>query len=179
MEDETKQKRERNEKLERIAVSGASGFIGSGLCAYFERQGVEVVRLSRGLFEAGKEDALQSALESCEAVIHLAGAPIQKWWSSKYRDELYSSRILTTRRLVKAIRALSVKPSVVVSASAIGFYKSDNGIYTEYSGLKGSGFLSDLCEAWEFEARKLPPEVRLVRARFGMVLSSRGGLCPE
>lgn len=117
----------------KIAISGASGFIGSHLAGYLTAQGHQVVPLGRGYFSGfpapgpgvigdrawdGAMGRLVAALEGCGAVVNLAGAPIDRRWSDTYKEELYASRIGPTRRLVEAIGALETPPGVLVSASA-------------------------------------------------------------
>ena len=121
---------------------------------------------------------LVAALEGCGAVVNLAGAPIDRRWSDTYKEELYASRIGPTRRLVEAIGALETPPGVLVSASAVGYYPAE-GCYKETDARKGTGFLSDLCAAWEQEAQRVPPGVRLVVTRFGVVFSPGGGAFPR
>ena len=99
----------------KIAISGASGFIGSHLAGYLTAQGHQVVPLGRGYFSGfpapgpgvigdrawdGAMGRLVAALEGCGAVVNLAGAPIDRRWSDSYKEELYASRIGPTRRLV-------------------------------------------------------------------------------
>ena len=173
----------------KIAISGASGFIGSHLAGYLTEQGHQVVPLGRGYFSGfpapgpgvigdrawdGAMGRLVAALEGCGAVVNLAGAPIDRRWSDTYKEELYASRIGPTRRLVEAIGALETPPGVLVSASAVGYYPAE-GCYTETDARKGTGFLSDLCAAWEQEAQRVPPGVRLVVTRFGVVFSPGDG----
>ena len=172
----------------KIAISGASGFIGSHLAGYLTAQGHQVVPLGRGYFSGfpapgpgvigdrawdGAMGRLVAALEGCGAVVNLAGAPIDRRWSDTYKEELYASRIGPTRRLVEAIGALETPPGVVVSASAVGYYPAE-GCYKETDARKGTGFLSDLCAAWEQEAQRVPPGVRLVVTRFGVVFHPAG-----
>ena len=177
----------------KIAISGASGFIGSHLAGYLTAQGHQVVPLGRGYFSGfpapgpgvigdrawdGAMGRLVAALEGCGAVVNLAGAPIDRRWSDTYKEELYASRIGPTRRLVEAIGALETPPGVLVSASAVGYYPAE-GCYKETDARKGTGFLSDLCAAWEQEAQRVPPGVRLVVTRFGVVFSPGGGAFPR
>ena len=107
-------------------------------------------------------------------VINLAGAPINRRWTPEYKRELYDSRINVTHRIIRALGAVRRKPQLLISASAVGYYSLE-GIFDEYTNTRGSGFLADLCYAWEKEAKRCPPEMRLVIARFGVVLSPDGG----
>lgn len=159
----------------KIAISGASGFIGSHLSAYMQRQGGVVVPLGREDLMPGGQERLASLLAGCDAVVNLAGAPIAHRWTAAYKEELYASRVDTTRRLVEAVnRNGSIR--TFVSTSAVGFYPSV-GCYDEQDQEPGAGFLSHLCVHWEAEARKV--ETRCVITRFGVVLSAEGGAFPR
>lgn len=157
-----------------IAISGASGFIGRHLTAFLTEQGHRVVPLGRPMFREGTLGYLVQALSHCDVVINLAGAPISRRWTPEYKRELYDSRINVTHRIIRALGAVRRKPQLMISASAVGYYPLE-GTFDEYTNTRGSGFLADLCYAWEKEAKRCPPEMRLVIARFGVVLSPDGG----
>jgi len=115
-----------------------------------------------------------------DAVVNLAGASIAGGrWSAARKAELRASRIDTTRALIAALAKMSARPRVLVSASATGFYGNrGDEILTEESG-PGNEFLSDLAKDWEAEALKAEAiGVRVVLARFGIVLSKDGGALP-
>ncbi|MEU4231456.1 TIGR01777 family oxidoreductase [Nonomuraea sp. NPDC026600] len=168
-----------------IIVTGASGLLGGLLTEALQGQGQRVVRMVRRPPEGDeeaywepREDVIDlSALEGAEGVVHLAGAPIaDRRWSEAYKRELVRSRVDGTRVLVNALRQLSRPPEVLVSASGVDFY-GDTGdrVIDEYQG-KGTGFLADLCELWEGEARAAGElGVRAAQVRTGLVLSGRGG----
>jgi hypothetical protein len=158
----------------KIAISGASGFIGKHLTAFLTGQGHQVVPLGRAMFRENMSGQLMHILSHCEVVINLAGASINNRWTAEYKKELYSSRIHVTRKIVQALNGLKQKPSLLISASAVGYYPTE-GCFDEDSAKRGTGFLSDLCHRWESEASKLPQETRLVITRFGVVLSPDGG----
>lgn len=158
----------------KIAISGASGFIGKHLTAFLTGQGHQVVPLGRAMFRENMSGQLMHVLSHCEVVINLAGASINHRWTAEYKKELYSSRIHVTRKIVQALNGLKQKPSLLISASAVGYYPTE-GCFDEDSTERGTGFLSDLCHRWESEALKLPQETRLVITRFGVVLSPDGG----
>lgn len=155
----------------KIAVTGATGFIGHRLCQYLRDQGYYIEPIGRELL--GNMYALQAIVADCDAVINLAGAPINHRWNREYKQKLYDSRIITTRKIVEAINNTS-KCRVLISASAIGYYPS-TGCYDEYSKNRGNDFLADLCQKWEEQAQMVKPSVRLIIARFGLVLSKDGG----
>jgi hypothetical protein len=112
----------------------------------------------------------------CDAIINLAGEPIAQRWTSDVKKKIAGSRALVTRNLVQGIAGLRHKPSALVSASAVGYYGDrGNELLTEES-LPGSGFLAEVCTAWEREAapaRELG--LRVVQIRIGVVLAKQGG----
>ena len=138
-----------------IAITGASGFIGRHLTAFFTEQGHRVVPLGRPMFREGMLGYLVQALSHCDVIINLAGAPVNKRWTPEYKHELYDSRIRVTQRIVRALGAGRQKPRLMLSASAVGYYPSA-GTFDEYTNTRGEGFLPDLCYAWEKEARRCP-----------------------
>lgn len=116
-----------------------------------EGKGYDVIPLGRDLFKEDCFDELCRCVESCEVVINLAGASINKRWTEAYKQELYDSRICVTRQLVHAINTRSVKLELFISASAVGYYPAF-GEYDEYHDCRGMDFLARLCGAWEEEA---------------------------
>lgn len=160
------------EQKKKIAISGASGFIGSYLTLQFEQMGYEVFSISRKVLNDQQE--LKDILSQVQIVINLAGAPINRLWTKSYKRELIESRIITTRKIVSTINQLLHKPQLLISTSAIGYY-STKACYDEYTSEEGTGFLPSLCQAWEDEAKQVDSAVRLVIARLGVVLSHRGG----
>ena len=159
----------------KIAISGASGFVGGHLSAYLQERGHEVAALARSDFAEDSAERLARIISECDAVVNLAGAPIDRRWSETYKKELLSSRIDVTRRLVAAI-GRSERTRVLVSASAVGYYPAA-GCHDETEQGRGSDFLARLCQAWETEARKV--RVRCAITRFGVVLSPDGGAFPR
>lgn len=158
----------------RIAISGASGFVGTYLTKTCKDRGYEIVPLNRFYFESGSEDLLRKAISGCEVVINLAGASINRIWTKSYKKEIYESRIPITRKIVSAINSLEVKPQLLISASAVGYYPSQ-GCFDEFNSRPGNKFLSKICIEWEQEAQKVNPEVRLAITRFGIILAPKGG----
>lgn len=168
----------------RILVSGASGFIGQPLVSFLHSQGCQVVSLSRKPedFEIGWDPenrrANQSDFENFDAVIHLAGEPLTlSRWSKAKREKILVSRTNGTAFLAQLLKSALRPPKVFISASAVGFY-GDRGeeILTEDSP-EGSGFLAGVCSAWEKASFWLQERgVRLVQARFGLVIGPDGGV---
>ncbi|MGD9702303.1 MAG: TIGR01777 family oxidoreductase [Acidimicrobiia bacterium] len=168
----------------KIIVSGSSGFVGAALLPRLEQAGHEVRRLVRrapmpGEIRwdpaAGTIDA--AALEGCDAVIHLAGAGIAEHrWTDDYKRQLRESRTSPTSLLSRALAGLERRPSVLLSASAIGWYGPRGDEPLDEQSDPGEGFLADLCQQWE-EATA-PAEaagIRVAHLRSGIVLSAKGG----
>jgi hypothetical protein len=158
----------------KIAMTGATGFVGSFLGEKFARAGHAVAPISRRDL-GGDGGALPEILRGAGVVVNLAGAPIIKKWTRQYKEELYSSRVDTTRKVVAAMKALSERPRALVSASAVGIYDS-TGTHTENSNALATDFLGELARDWEqaaLEAGDLG--VRTVIFRFGVVLGKGGG----
>ncbi len=168
-----------------VAISGATGLVGSALTKSFEADGVRVLRLVRREtdspdevtwnYETGEVDT--SKLEGVEAIIHLAGENVaKKRWSEWVKKAIAESRIKGTKVLAEAITKMEQKPRVFVCASAIGYY-GDQGhkVLTEESPA-GKGFLARTCEAWEAACQPVwEAGVRVVQMRIGVVLSPEGG----
>lgn len=162
----------------KIAISGASGFVGTNLKKFFEKEGDTIISLNRSLFDDSSISKLKEALTGVDVVINLAGASINHRWTESYKQKMRDSRINTTKKIVEVINSLDVKPSLFISTSAVGYYPNF-GCYDELSSVKGNGFLSDLCEEWEKEASKVSSDVRLVITRFGVIIAEEGGAFPK
>ncbi len=170
----------------KVAITGASGMVGTALTAKLQSEGHEVVSYVRsvssgqtGKFlwnpDAGTIDA--AGLAGAEAVVNLAGENIAaKRWTPEQKEKIRTSRVKGTTLLAKTIATMANKPEVLVSASAIGIY-GDRGdeMLTENSA-PGSGFLADVCKEWEQSTKAAETSgVRIVRARLGVILSKNGG----
>jgi uncharacterized protein (TIGR01777 family) len=168
-----------------ILVTGASGLIGSALVSFLSAAGHDVTRLVRSEPKPGEKAARWdpmagtidvSGLQGVEAVAHLAGEPIAERWTAAKKAKIRDSRVKGTQVLCEALTALTPLPKVLVSASAIGYY-GDRGaeVLTEDSA-PGSGFLAEVCRAWEAATEPAQQRgIRVVRLRFGVVLSAAGG----
>lgn len=156
-----------------ILTTGSTGLIGGRLKRAFRDAGFEVSAVGRSDF-LSEAEALAEKVSGADVVIHLAGAPIIGRWTKKYKNEILSSRVETTRKLVHAVNGAAVKPRLFISASAVGIYPGD-GVYDETATVSGEDFLAEVCRRWEAEASALTPETGLAIFRFGAVLSKEGG----
>lgn len=172
-------------------VTGATGTIGRALvtelghATVLTRNPERAARAAAGVravpWNPTRERAPEAAIRGARAVFHLAGEPIAgERWTKEKKQRIATSRILGTRHLVQTLGALDQRPSVLVSASAVGYY-GDRGdeVLTEVAP-PSSGFMPDLCAAWEREALRAEEfGVRVVIARIGIVLSRTGGALAE
>ena len=159
----------------RVAVTGGTGTIGREVVRQLRARGDDVVVVSRNptTGDAVSWDALD--LSGFDAVVNLAGSPIDQRWTDANKAKIRESRLDSTRRVVEALRKADPRPRVLVSQSAEGYYPRGDQPVSEDSP-PGSGFLSELVEAWEAEARKAEElGVRVVTTRTGVVLSKEGG----
>lgn len=160
-----------------VGITGASGTVGSALCDALEHHGHRALALPRPA-----ESIDETALASCDAIVNLAGQPIFGRFTDAHRQRLYHSRVDGTAALAAALASMRhtaprACPTVLVSASAAGYYGWDRGdeILTESSG-PGSDFLSRLCVDWEAAcdpARNAG--IRVVTLRTGIVQSAHAG----
>ena len=174
----------------KILVAGSTGLVGTALVSALARDGNTVCRLVRPQSKstASSKDGFDVAWNpatgelggagvGADAVVNLAGASIAEGrWTKEQKSLLRTSRIDTTRALVNALAKMSARPRVLVSASAIGYY-GDRGeeLLTEDSKA-GTDFLAGLAQEWEAEARKAEAlGIRVVLARFGIILAKHGG----
>lgn len=166
-----------------VAVSGASGLVGSALTAFLSTGGHRVIRLVRRSAAGPDERQWDPArpepglLTGVDAVVHLAGASIAGRFSDAHKDAIRTSRVEPTRRLAEAAARAEDGPRVFVSASAVGIYGFDRGdaVLTEGS-VPGDGFLADVVRDWEAAtAPAADAGLRVVTVRTGIVQSARGG----
>jgi len=178
----------------KILMTGSSGLVGTALGSVLARAGHTVCRLVRpqsSANEGAKEGfavawnpatgELGGAGVGADAVVNLAGASIADGrWTTQRKELLRASRIDTTRALVNALAKMNARPSVLVSASAIGIY-GNRGDETLTEGSKpGTDFLAGLAQEWEAEALKAEGlGIRVVLARFGIILAREGGALPR
>jgi hypothetical protein len=169
----------------RVAISGASGLIGQQLAAFLSAGGHDVLRIVRGrkaregeiAWNPASERIDHESLEDLDAVVHLAGENIAAGrWTAHRKAEILASRVLGTKLLAEAISVLRTPPRVLLTASAIGYYGNRGVTTLDESAGPGSGFLAEVVRAWEDAAKPAAAAgIRTVAARFGVVLTSRGG----
>ncbi|MBT9312181.1 thylakoid membrane protein ThyD [Leptothoe kymatousa] len=181
----------------KVAVTGATGFVGSRLVQRLHEQGHQIKVLARNPERARKvfppsafqnvevvgyspqeSGDWQGEVSGCDGVINLAGEPIAERWTPERKQEIMNSRVVGTEKLVEAIGKAEVKPKVLVSASAIGFYgTSDTAEFYETSEPIKQDFLAEVCQGWEAAADKVTSYgTRLVTIRIGIVLGMGGAI---
>jgi len=179
----------------KILITGSTGLAGRALGKALRRDGHTVCRLLRPetkVEETGRNAGLDvpwnpetgelgAAAAGADAVVNLAGASIAHGrWTAARKRVLETSRVLTTRALVNAFANMTTRPRVLVSASAIGYYGDRGEELLGEESPAGSGFLSAVAQQWEAEAQKAEAlGIRVVCARFGVILASQGGALPQ
>lgn len=180
----------------KIAITGATGFVGSRLVQKLNGSNHQIIVFTRNKIKAQRvfpsltfpnlkfitytpkeSGEWQESISGCEAVINLAGEPIAERWTTQQKEEILESRQLGTRKIVEAIAKAPVKPKVLVSGSAIGYYGTSETKVFEETSPSGSDFLAQVCQNWETEAAKVREfGVRLAIIRLGIVLGNGGAL---
>ncbi|GGT63829.1 MULTISPECIES: TIGR01777 family oxidoreductase [Streptomyces] len=169
----------------RIAVTGASGLIGSALVRSLRADGHHVSRLVRRPARTADEVEWDPArlyvdsagLVGVDAVVHLAGAGVgERRWNEAYKKEIRESRVLGTKAIAQAIASLAEPPKVLVCGTALGYYGDTGTRAVDESAPAGEGFLPSVCVEWE--AAAAPAEeagIRVAFARTGLVVAREGG----
>jgi len=172
----------------RVAISAASGLIGSALAGDLKADGADVLRLVRRPARSPTEiswnpqaaaDGLDpAALRGVDAVVHLSGAPVAaRRWTPARKAVLRSSRIQSTRTIAAGIAAADPRPGVLLCASAIGYYGDTGDRAVDESAPGGAGFLAELVRDWEAAAHPASAAgIRVASFRSGVVLAADGGM---
>ena len=162
----------------KVLVTGISGLIGSAVASELRVQGHEVIGVSRSPSpeSVGWQQVNPTLMNDVDAVMNLAGETVAGRWTDAKKRRLLDSRLETTKLVAAAVWDSDSPPSVLIQASASGYYGQRGDEVLDESSSNGSGFLADLCQQWE--AAAAPAETaktRLVFARFSVVLASEGG----
>ncbi|MHC5773264.1 thylakoid membrane protein ThyD [Nostoc sp.] len=181
----------------KVAITGATGLVGNRLVQRLHGEGHRIVVLTRNTAFAQKvfpseayanleivaytpnaSGSWQNVIASCDGVVNLAGEPIGEGrWTPERKQEILNSRKLGTQKIVEAIANANPKPTVLINASAIGYYGTSETASFDETSVSGNDFLAQVSQAWEAEARKVKDAgVRLVILRFGIVLGNGGAL---
>ena len=168
----------------KVAVTGSSGLIGTSLVSFLSKKDIVVSKILR---ENPEDDDISWKPEDgdwdsaftggVDGIVHLAGENIASGkWTRKKKEKIRNSRIEGTTRLCEHILKLPTPPSVLVCASAIGYYGNRGVEFLNEGSSRGSGFLPDVCLGWEEAAESVSKAgIRVVNVRFGIVLSKDGG----
>jgi uncharacterized protein (TIGR01777 family) len=170
----------------RIAITGSTGLVGSALVPFLAAKGHAVVRLVRSAATSSADEATwdpsalridADRLEGLDAVIHLAGENIAaRRWNAEQKTRIRDSRVQSTRLLSQTLAKLRKRPRILLSASAIGFYGDRGEEELTEESPAGAGFLAEVCRDWEAAAKSAAEAgIRVVHARFGVILSAKGG----
>jgi uncharacterized protein (TIGR01777 family) len=169
-----------------IAVTGSTGFVGSALVNALEADGHSVCRVVRRSSGSGETNigwnptagTIEAArFSEVDAVVHLAGENIAAHrWTASVKKEIRASRIRGTNLLCQTLAGLASKPSVLISASAVGYYGNRGDELLDEASPPGSGFLAKVCQEWEAATKPArDADIRVVSLRIGVVLSPKGG----
>ncbi|HMO50067.1 MAG TPA: TIGR01777 family oxidoreductase [Kiritimatiellia bacterium] len=169
----------------KVLVTGSSGLIGGALITRLTGAGHYVVRLVRGTPDRSRGDVVwdpvtghieRSQLKGIEGVVHLAGENILGLWTKSKKERIHKSRVVATEYLAEALAGMVVRPEVMISASAVGFYGDRGDEWLPEHAPAGRGFLPQLCREWEdASAIARNAGIRVVHPRIGIVLTPRGG----
>jgi len=161
----------------RLGITGATGFIGRRAAEMARARGWEVVPFSRQPRDAATRKFVPGEpadVDGLDAVLHLAGESVLGLWTAKKRARIMDSRVLGTRSIAEGFARAKNPPRVLISGSAIGYYGDTGDREVDESSPPGTGFLADVCRAWEAEALKVT-NARVVLLRIGFVLGRNGG----
>jgi len=165
----------------RIAITGASGFLGGALVPFLTTGGHTVRTVGRGANSDVQWDPARGSLDvgalgGVDAVIHLAGASIAERWTPEQRKAIRESRLTSTRLIAESMARMSPRPEVLISGSAVGIYGSRGDEVLDESSALGDDFPAEVGKEWE--AATAPARdagIRVVHIRTGIVLNPAGG----
>ncbi|MFP4380833.1 MAG: TIGR01777 family oxidoreductase [Candidatus Sumerlaeia bacterium] len=174
-------------KKYRLAISGATGLIGSSLTAFLHTGGHEVIKLVRQTPSAQEPEIFwnpyngevdNEKLEGLDAVVHLCGENIAgQRWTPEFKTRLWKSRIDVTRFLCESLAGLENPPKVLIAASATGYYGNRPEEAVDEDSPAGEGFLPELCQAWEHATLPAVERgIRVVNLRIAPVVTVHGGM---
>lgn len=172
----------------RVFLTGATGLVGSALREALVARGDEVVALTRSPQEEkrGVEwvvadpfavSTWATSVDGCDAVVNLAGESIAQRWNDAARKRIMASRVGVTTAIAHALEAAKNPPSLMLSASAVGYYGLSRENTFDETSPRGEGFLASVAAEWESAARACPTRVSILR--FGVILASTGGALPK
>lgn len=169
-------------RARRVAIAGTRGLIGSALRAQLQSEGHSVVGIGRSSaseirWDPARGELAADALDGVDAVINLAGAPIDQRWTDDARREIRESRVRSTDLLARTLARMPVRPAVLVNMSATGIYGDRGDETLDERSAEGGGFLADVVRAWEAAAEPARDAgMRVVHPRTGPVLHPSGGM---
>jgi uncharacterized protein len=178
--------------MSKIAITGATGFIGSHLSQRLAEEGHSITVFTRNTSDAAKmfpssfkivewdyhePRNWEDEINENEIIIHLAGANLfARRWDDDYKKKIIESREVSSRNIVKAIRKDNTAVKVLISASGMGYYGDTNGIAVNEDSPAGTDFLAQICKKWEEPTYKADEKgIRRINMRMGLVLSTKEG----
>lgn len=174
----------------KIAISGGTGLVGQALSTELIRKGHEVFILTRSKTNISANpqfvqwlndgDQPENALEGVDAIVNLAGATINNRWTDEYKHKILESRLRATSEINRIIEELNQKPTVLINASAVGYYGTSMTAEFSEQSAQGNDFLAETVARWETAASAANNlGVRVVLCRFGVILDKKGGALPR
>jgi uncharacterized protein len=180
----------KGEIIMKIAISGGTGLVGKALSSELTRSGHEVIILTRNKPDTSSNlkyvqwlndgDHPEQELEGIDVIINLAGATINSRWTNEYKRKIAESRLQATTEINRIIDKLSIKPEVLINASAVGYYGTSLTDEFSEQSAAGNDFLAETVARWEAAAAESSDfGLRVVLCRFGVILDKSGGALPR